>query len=1059
MSILKEMQEKLPADAKISEVKFEGSEIVMYTKNRDFFVNSEPSVKELVRELKKRVEIRPDISICSDPEKTKKTIQEIVPEGAGIVEIYFEPELGKVIIEAQKPGLIIGKGGETFKRIKNETLWLPKIERAPAIKSDVVRAVRNLLHSELDYRKKFLNMIGQKINQKPESGYDRNKEWVRLSTLGGFRQVGRSSMLLQTSLSSILIDCGIDVASDQVPYLNAPEFSLDKLDAIVLSHAHLDHCLTPDAMVQLSDGNIRPISDVVTGQPVEALDFKYSMDIESIPAIQRGSIEAPNLVYEVRTKTKRIKATGNHPLFVLGSDGSFSIKHVEQLKPGDFVATPRIVDIEGELQQLPKMANIDELNEDVAQVLGYIVGDGCKREPGTVVITDKNMDNLKFYLEKIEKLGIAGKLTSDKRNRLTVYSAQFKRWLDSIDSTILGKSPLRKVPSLVCKSKKNVVASFLKGLYDAEGCVKHHSVVFSTSSEALATSVQMLLLRFGIISHLYDHDQSKSTFGGGDAYQLCISGSESLELFSGVIGFSDRSKMPKLDEILKRAKGKEIERMDLIPIGEKAILDIAYELGLRKIDLRNLGIHYYHYLKHSPSRKKVLEIYESLLKIAKERDVESERLKSLHKLSSAPILWDPIVKTEIIETDSKEVYDLTVPGHSNYIANGVFVHNCGYIPHLYEAGYTGPLYSTAPTRDLMVLLCLDYIDVCQKEGKQVNYSKKAVEKAVKHSVVLDYGEVSDIARNVRLTLQPAGHLLGSSLVHLHVGDGLHNVLYTGDLKFGPSRLFDPAFTDFQRVETLIIESTYSGQGDFFPSMKDADANLLRVIDETMKKGGKILIPSFAVGRAQEVMAILGSTKFDYPVWIEGMLWDATAIHTAYPEYLSQRLQRDIFHHGKNPFLSDIFRYVAPRERDSVIDSGEPGVIIATSGMLVGGPAMEYLKGLAPDKKNTLMFVGYQAEGTLGRRLQKGWKEIPVRSPTGKTSVINMEMEVQTIEGLSGHSDRNQLMSYMHKLGSRPERIIVNHGEQHKTMDMARDLHKIFRCETLAPKNLEAVRLR
>jgi KH/beta-lactamase-domain protein len=625
MSFLKDMQEKLPADANISEVKFEGSEIVMYTKNKDFFRNSETSVREMVKEMKKRVEVRPDISICSDPETTKKAISEIVPEGAGIVEIYFEPELGKVVIEAQKPGLIIGKGGETYKKIKNETLWLPKIERAPAIKSDVVRAVRNLLHSELDYRKKFLNNIGQKINQKPEKDYDRNKEWIRMSTLGGFRQVGRSSLLFQTSISSVLVDCGIDVASDQYPYLNAPEFSLEKLDAIVLSHAHLDHC--------------------------------------------------------------------------------------------------------------------------------------------------------------------------------------------------------------------------------------------------------------------------------------------------------------------------------------------------------------------------------------------------------------------------------------------------GYIPHLYEAGYTGPLYCTAPTRDLMVLLCLDYIDVCQKEGKQINYSKKAIEKAVKHSVTLDYGEVSDIAKNIRLTFQPAGHLLGSSLVHLHIGDGLHNILYTGDLKFGPTKLFDPAYTDFQRVETLIIESTYGGPGDFMPPMKEADANLLRVIDETIKKGGKVLMPSFAVGRAQEIMAILGSMNFPHPVWIEGMLWDATAIHTAYPEYLSQRLQREIFHHGKNPFLSPVFKYVAPRERDGVIDSSEPGVIIATSGMLVGGPAMEYLKGLAPDKKNTLMFVGYQAEGTLGRRLQKGWKEIPVRSPTGKTSVINMEMEVQTIEGLSGHSDRNQLLSYMHKLGSRPERIIVNHGDQHKTSEFARDLHKIFRAETLSPKNLEAVRLR
>ena len=117
ISILKEFEKKLPSDAQITEVNFEGSEIVIYTKNRQFFTESEDIIRAIVKELKKRVEVRPDLSITMEAEKAKKTIEKLVPEGAGIQAIYFEPELGKVIIESQKPGLIIGKGGETFKKI------------------------------------------------------------------------------------------------------------------------------------------------------------------------------------------------------------------------------------------------------------------------------------------------------------------------------------------------------------------------------------------------------------------------------------------------------------------------------------------------------------------------------------------------------------------------------------------------------------------------------------------------------------------------------------------------------------------------------------------------------------------------------------------------------------------------------------------------------------------------------------------------------------------------------------------------------------------------------
>src|SRR3989338_4543781 len=173
-----------------------------------------------------------------DPEEARKIIKEIVTEEAGIQEIYFEPELGKVVIGCLKPGLVIGKGGETYKRIRDETFWLPKIERSPALKSDIVSAVRSLLHTELDYRKKFLNRVGQKISLRKEV----DDEWVRLSCLGGYREVGRSSMILETPFSNVILDFGLNAANDTIPHVDAPEFNIEKIDGVVLSHSHIDHC-------------------------------------------------------------------------------------------------------------------------------------------------------------------------------------------------------------------------------------------------------------------------------------------------------------------------------------------------------------------------------------------------------------------------------------------------------------------------------------------------------------------------------------------------------------------------------------------------------------------------------------------------------------------------------------------------------------------------------------------------------------------------------------------------------------------------------------------------
>ena len=275
-------------------------------------------------------------------------------------------------------------------------------------------------------------------------------------------------------------------------------------------------------------------------------------------------------------------------------------------------------------------------------------------------------------------------------------------------------------------------------------------------------------------------------------------------------------------------------------------------------------------------------------------------------------------------------------------------------------------------------------------------------------------------------------------------------------------MFDRAEVHFPRLEALIMEATYGGSNDFQPSRKEAEEKLIQIIDRTIKRRGKVLIPTFAVGRSQEVMialeeAIRNEKLEEVVVYLDGMIYEATAIHTAYPEYLNAHLRDLIFHHGVNPFISDSFvRVDSPSKRQDVIEDSTPSVILATSGMLNGGPVMEYFKALAPDEKNTLVFVGYQAEGTLGRRIQKGWKEIPF-PVNGRREVIEVKMEIETVDGFSGHSDRRQLMNYIKALSQKPEKVITVHGDESKCIDLASSIYKTYRIETKAPMNLETIR--
>ena len=628
VDIRESVKKALPRSAAVTSVEYEGPEIAIYSKAPKILLDDGDKIKALARKMRKRLVVRSAPEVRISHEEAEEAIKNLVPADAEITSIDFDISRGEVIIEAQKPGLVIGRSGATLREITRRTFWRPSVMRTPPIESKLIKQIRYIVQSEAAYRNKIFRDIGRRIHRPPLL----NNGWIRLTAFGGFKEVGRQSMFLQTSESNILIECGVNVGtpSKAFPRLDMPEFNLDELDAVIITHAHLDHC--------------------------------------------------------------------------------------------------------------------------------------------------------------------------------------------------------------------------------------------------------------------------------------------------------------------------------------------------------------------------------------------------------------------------------------------------GMVPFLFKYGYRGPVYMTAPTLNLATLLQLDYLDVAEREGKLRPYRDRDVKEAILHTVTLNYGEVTDIAPDVRLTLHNAGHILGSAIVHLHVGDGQYNLAYTGDFKFGRTRLLEPATFTFPRLETLIVESTYGHPTDKMPPRQEVERKFASIIKKTIERGGKVLIPVLAVGRAQEIMLVLEDlvTKKripKIPVYIEGMIAQATAIHTTHPEALSKKIREMIFHQGINPFLNEIFVQVDSHEQREEIVEGEPCVIMATSGMLAGGPSVEYFRLLAPDEKNTLCFVSYQSPQTLGSRVQKGWKEIPMRNRDGQQIIVPVHLEVATVEGFSGHSDRKQILNFVKRVNPAPERVLTCHGEATKCLNLASTVHKALNIDTKALSVTESIKLR
>jgi len=378
--------------------------------------------------------------------------------------------------------------------------------------------------------------------------------------------------------------------------------------------------------------------------------------------------------------------------------------------------------------------------------------------------------------------------------------------------------------------------------------------------------------------------------------------------------------------------------------------------------------------------------------------------------------------------------------------------HCGHLPLAYNKGFRGPVYMTKATQAIYCLMIEDSLKLQNDEGMKY-WGEKDIIQSLLHSVTLDYSEPTNIAGDFRLTFYPAGHILGSSLCHFHNHHTNTNVLFSGDMRYESSFLFNkPGFIP-HKIDALILESTYGGNGDDMPSTIKCLDKLKKCIKYVKENEGKLLIPTFAVGRSQEVLVALDAIKNDLPVYLDGMIDETNEIHNSFLELLKQDIQQSLESTGRPFFGDNISPVKSVQDRHKIIQSQESSIILSTSGMMTGGPILEYFKEWCSNDDNMLCFVGYAANNTLSRDVLSGNEQVVIDNIS-----YDVKMKVDKIEGFSGHADRKQLINFVRSLKV-PRKIILNHGEFEKSIQLSRTLKKLLNARSVTvPQNLDVLKI-
>ncbi|MGC8687380.1 MAG: MBL fold metallo-hydrolase RNA specificity domain-containing protein [Candidatus Micrarchaeia archaeon] len=398
-----------------------------------------------------------------------------------------------------------------------------------------------------------------------------------------------------------------------------------------------------------------------------------------------------------------------------------------------------------------------------------------------------------------------------------------------------------------------------------------------------------------------------------------------------------------------------------------------------------------------------------------------------------------------VKLGEKEEYPMIEDSKFSEI-DGIFIthahlDHCGYLPHIYTAGYSKTVYATKPTIELTNVLLSDYMHISNPQ----NVTKEGLEKLHKSYKIIEYNKPFKL-NDLEITFIPAGHIVGSAMIK--VSDGKKSILYTGDIHLAKTRLLDGATVDGISSDTLVTESTYASKNDVFEKESAIAKSMLKSINDTIDAGGKIIIPSFAVGRAQEVLLFLddyinSGIMRKVPIYVDGMINKSMRIYRHNVIYCRDELQKKILMSDYDPFKSSNFVPVEKKSmRGKIVSEDQSNIIVTTSGMLTGGPVMYYLSKMAGNSANKLILVGYQAEGTLGRALLEGSNKIRINNKE-----IEVKLKVENFH-LSAHADRRQLEQLLSKIKGL-KNVFIMHGEKRKSEEFMNDIKERFNAHVPA----------
>lgn len=365
------------------------------------------------------------------------------------------------------------------------------------------------------------------------------------------------------------------------------------------------------------------------------------------------------------------------------------------------------------------------------------------------------------------------------------------------------------------------------------------------------------------------------------------------------------------------------------------------------------------------------------------------------------------------------------------------IDHCGALPRLVKDGYDGPVFCTEATADMLRMMLMDsaYIQAqdarhLRKHGHDAEplYDEKDVERTLRLVRAVPYHMRFGVVPGIQCEFLDAGHILGAAIVVLDVEDRGRNrrVVFTGD--HGRKNL--PILRDPERIpecDVLITESTYGDRRH--AEQVDMMAELARIVAEEMHDGGRVLIPAFAVGRTQAVVLYLGKLMQEghlpqLPIHVDSpMSTEATKVMARHPD-LFDKETRELLRTGHNPFFFDGVRYVADVEESKSLNAMRTGVIVAASGMCEAGRVLHHLKQSVGRPQDCVLLVGFQAEGTLGRKLLDGQREVRILG-----DMYQVQCKVRSISGLSAHADWHELLESSRHLVGTCRQVFVVHGEQ------------------------------